>query len=135
MNVSDIMTKDVVTLQEEESLREALALLQRHRIRHVPVVSGTRLIGIVTDRDLKRATPSLLSGIDREAFDRVLDETRVGQVMTRNPYTVTPTMSLKEAARILIDQRFGALPVIEGGRLAGIITETDLLKALHDMLE
>jgi len=135
MNVSDIMTKEVVTLQEEESLREALALLQRHRIRHVPVVSGTRLIGIVTDRDLKRATPSLLSGIDRDAFDRVLDETRVGQVMTRNPYTVTPTMSLKEAARILIDQRFGALPVIEGGRLAGIITETDLLKALHDMLE
>jgi len=135
MNVSEIMTKEVVTLQEEQSLREALGLLQRHRIRHVPVVSGTRLIGIVTDRDLKRATPSLLSGIDREAFDRVLDETRVGQVMTRNPYTVTPSMSLKDAAKILIDQRFGALPVIEGGKVIGIITETDLLKALHDMLE
>lgn len=135
MNVSEIMTKEVVTLQEEQSLREALGLLQRHRIRHVPVVSGTRLIGIVTDRDLKRATPSLLSGIDREAFDRVLDETRVGQVMTRNPYTVTPSMSLKDAAKILIDQRFGALPVIEAGKLIGIITETDLLKALHDMLE
>lgn len=135
MNVSEIMTKEVVTLQEEQSLREALGMLQRHRIRHVPVVSGTRLIGIVTDRDLKRATPSLLSGIDQEAFDRVLNETRVGQIMTRNPYTVTPSMSLKDAAKILIDQRFGALPVIEGGKLIGIITETDLLKALHDMLE
>ncbi len=135
MNVSEIMTREVVTLQEGQSLREALGLLQRHRIRHVPVLSEGRLIGIVTDRDLKRATPSLLSGIDRESFDKVLDETRVGQVMTRNPYTVTPSMRLKDAAKILIDQRFGALPVIDGGKLIGIVTATDLLKALHDMLE
>ena len=135
MNISEIMRRDVVTLQEGQSLRDAFDLLQRHRIRHVPVVSEGRLIGILTDRDLKRATPSLLTGIDRETFDKFLDETRVGQVMTRNPYTVTPTMSLKDAAKVLIDQKFGALPVIEAGKLVGIITETDLLKALHDMLE
>lgn len=135
MNVSEIMTREVVTLEEGQTLREAFGLLQRHRIRHVPVVSEGRLIGIVTDRDLRRATPSLLTGIDRDSFDKFLDETRVDQVMTRNPYTVTPSMSLKDAAKILIDQRFGALPVIEGGKLVGIVTETDLLKALHDMLE
>jgi len=135
MNVSEIMTREVVTLQEGQSLRDAFGLLQKHRIRHVPVVSEGRLIGIVTDRDLKRATPSLLTGIDRESFDKFLDETRVGQVMTRNPYTATPSMSLKDAAKVLIDQRFSALPVIEGGKLVGIVTETDLLKALYDMLE
>jgi acetoin utilization protein AcuB len=135
MNVSEIMTREVVTLQEGQSLRDAFGLLQKHRIRHVPVVSEGRLIGIVTDRDLKRATPSLLTGIDRESFDKFLDETHIGQVMTRNPYTVTPSMSLKDAAKVLIDQRFSALPVIEGGKLVGIVTETDLLKALYDMLE
>jgi len=135
MKVSDCMTREVLTLGEEQSLREALSLQQRHKIRHIPVVADGRIVGILTDRDLKRASPSLLSGINQEQYDELLDTTRVGQVMTRNPHTVTPATALKDVAEILIDGKFGALPVIEGNRLVGIITDIDLLRALHEMLD
>jgi CBS domain-containing protein len=135
MKVSDCMTREVVTLDEEQSLREALTVQQRHRIRHIPVVAAGRIVGILTDRDLKRASPSLLSGIDQEQYDKVLDTTRVGQVMTRNPYTVTPATPLKDVAKILIDRKFGALPVIEKKLLVGIVTDIDLLRALYEILD
>ena len=135
MKVSDRMTREVVTLDEEQSLRDALNLQQRHKIRHIPVVSDGSIVGILTDRDLKRASPSLLSGIDQERYDELLDTTRVNQVMTRNPQTVTPATSLKDVAKILIEGKFGALPVIEKKKLVGIITEIDLLRALHELLD
>ena len=134
MKVSDRMTREVVTLDEGQSLREALTLQQRHKIRHIPVVDAGRIVGILTDRDLKRASASLLSGIGQEQYDELLDTTRVGQVMTRNPYTVTPATPLKDVAKILIDRKFGALPVIEKNLLVGIITDIDLLGALYEML-
>ncbi|MFQ5845255.1 MAG: CBS domain-containing protein [Planctomycetota bacterium] len=135
MTVEQRMTRNVMTLREDQSLREAIALQQRHHIRHVPVVSGDKIVGILTDRDVKRATPSLLSGIDRERFDQVLDETPVNQVMTRNPFTVTPSTPLKDAVKLIVDRKFGALPVVEGERLVGILTGTDLLRAFYEMLE
>lgn len=133
--VEELMTRQVVTLTETASLREALALLQRHRIRHIPVVEDARLVGILTDRDVKRATPSLLSGTSQEDYDRVLAQTHVSQVMTRNPFSVTPSTSLKDAAKLLADRKFGALPVVEGDRLVGILTNTDLLRAFYVSLE
>ena len=135
MKVSDRMTREVVTLEQEQSLREALTLQQRHKIRHIPVVADGSVVGILTDRDLKRASPSLLSGIDQEQYDQLLDTTRVEQVMTRNPETVTPATPLKDVAKILIEGKFGALPVIEKKKLVGIITEIDLLRALHELLD
>ncbi len=135
MKVSDRMTRKVVTLKEEQSLREALTLQQLHRIRHIPVVADGRVVGILTDRDIKRASPSLLSGIDQKQYDELLETIRVGQIMTRNPHTVTPATPLKHVAEILIDRKFGALPVIENNLLVGIITEIDLLRALYEMLD
>lgn len=135
MKVSDRMTSEVVTLNEEQSLRDALTLQRRHKIRHIPVVADGNIVGILTDRDLKRASPSLLSGIDQERYDELLDTTRVAQVMTRDPRTVSPETSLKDVAKILIEGKFGALPVIEKNSLVGIITEIDLLRVLHDLLD
>ena len=135
MKVSDRMTRDVVTLEEEQSLREALSLQQRHKIRHIPVVTDGRVVGILTDRDLKRASPSLLSGINQQKYDELLDSTRVGQVMTRNPRTVTPETSLKDVAGILVEHKFGSLPVTDANQLIGIITDIDLLAALRDLLD
>ena len=135
MKVSDRMTRDVVTLEEEQSLREALTLQQRHKIRHIPVVTDGHVVGILTDRDLKRASPSLLSGISQEKYDELLDATRVGQVMTRNPQTVTPATPLKDVAKILIEHKFGSLPVTDGDQLVGIITDIDLLGALYELLD
>ena len=135
MKVSDRMTRDVVTLEEDQSLRDALSLQQRHKIRHIPIVTLGRVVGILTDRDLKRASPSLLSGITQEKYDELLDTTLVGQVMTRNPQSVTPETSIKEVAKILIDQKFGALPVTDKNQLVGIITDIDLLGVLHELLD
>ena len=133
--VEQRMTRPVITLAEGQSLREAIAVMQRHRIRHLPVVAEDRLLGILTDRDVKRATPSLLSGVSQEEFDRVLKETAVGHVMTRNPFSVSPSTPLRDAVKLLVDRRFSALPVVESGRLVGIVSGTDMLRALLEMLE
>jgi len=135
MKVEERMTRKLVTLSEDQTLRDAIAVMQRHRIRHLPVVAAGRLLGIVTDRDVKRATPSLLSGVDQQQFDHVLSTTRVSQVMTRNPYTVTPSTPMKDAVKVVIDKRFGALPVVEADKIVGILTSTDMLRALHELLD
>jgi len=135
MTVEQRMTRRVVTGEETDSLRDAIGLMQKHRIRHLPIVSEGALIGIVTDRDVKRATPSLLSGIPQEQYDKVLDQTPVGVVMTRNPFSITPSTSLKDAVKVVVDRKFGALPVVEEGKLVGIITSTDLLRTFYEMLE
>jgi len=135
MKVADRMIKDVVTLGENATLRDALLAVQKNHIRHVPIVDGGKLVGIVTDRDLKRATPSPFSGADRETFERVVDSTRVGQIMTRNPYTVTPSTPLRDAVKVLHDRKFGALPVVDGDRLVGILTATDMLQDLYELLQ
>src|SRR5437867_11408526 len=101
MTVEQRMTRKVVTLAGDQTLREAIAVMQRHRIRHLPVLQGDRIVGIVTDRDVKRATPSLLSGVDQQQFDKVLSTTRIAQVMTRNPFTVTPSTPLKDAVKVV----------------------------------
>lgn len=132
--VERIMSRQVVTLLPEQTLRDAIESMRSKRIRHLPVVEGSRLVGIVTDRDVKRATPSLLSGIDRDEFDRVLDDTLVSQIMTRDPTTVTPYMTIKSAVGLLLETRVGALPVVEAGDLVGIVTDTDMLRALYEML-
>src|SRR6185436_20495926 len=85
MVVEDVMTRDVVTLTPEHTLRDAIDLLRSKRIRHLPVVEAQRLVGIVTDRDVKRATPSVLAGWDRAQYDDMLLTIKVSQLMTREP--------------------------------------------------
>jgi CBS domain-containing protein len=135
MKIAEVMTRSLVTLTPEQTLRDAVELLRSKHIRHLPVVEDSRLIGIVTDRDVKRATPSLLSGVDRDEYDRVLDETKIAQIMTREPMTVTPETGLKAAVKVFIDRKVGALPVVSGSQLVGIVTEIDLLKVFHGMLK
>jgi acetoin utilization protein AcuB len=134
MLVEDVMTRSLVTIAPEETLRAAVDLLLKNRIRHLPVVDGTALVGIVTDRDVKRATPSVLSGIDRDEYERVLAETKVAQLMTRDPVTVTPKTKLKAAVGIFIKRRVGALPVVEEGHLVGILSDTDIVHVAFDLL-
>ncbi len=129
------MTRDVVTLSPGQSLREAVEMLLAHRIRHLPVVGEDKqLVGIVTDRDVKRATPSLLSGVGRDEYERVLDETTVAQFMTREPMVVTPETPLRTVVQKIVDTKIGAFPVVNNGHLVGIVTEIDLLRVLKDLL-
>jgi CBS domain-containing protein len=126
--VAELMTSEVISVSPEQPLRDAINLLRMHRIRHLPIVNDSVLVGILTDRDIKRATPSLLSGVGQSEYDRVFDGTQVGQVMTRDPLTVTPRTTLVSALETLVHRKIGALPVVEEERLVGIVTEHDFLR-------
>lgn len=133
--VRQYMVSAVETLGPDDSMEAAVALERRRKIRHIPIVENGVLVGIVTDRDLKRAMPSLLTGTDQQTYERVTRTTQVKQIMTRSPMTIAPDAPLREAVRILCDKKFGALPVVEGGTLVGIITETDVLRAFLEILD
>jgi acetoin utilization protein AcuB len=124
MQVRDVMVKRVVTIGNKETAKRAWELMRDHHFRHLPVVDEQRrVVGIVSDRDLR---PVLLSAS--------LDELRVEEIMTEEPMTIDPEASVMEAARLMVDQKIGALPVVSGDELAGIVTETDLLSILVELL-
>jgi CBS domain-containing protein len=91
-------------------------------------------VGIVTDRDVKRATPSVLAGVAEDEYDTALLNITVSQFMTRDPVTVSQQSGLRAAVSVLIDTKIGALPVVDDGRLVGILTESDILRIAHDLL-
>jgi len=134
MLVEDAMTDPVLTLTPEQTLSDAISLLRSKRIRHLPVVDETKLVGIVTDRDVKKATPSVLSGVQQEEYENALVTIKVAQLMTRDPITVTRKSKLKIAVEIFIEKKVGALPVVDNGNLVGILTEIDILRVAHDLL-
>ena len=134
MVVEDVMTREVVTLTPEHTLRDAIDLLRSNRIRHLPIVEEQRLVGIVTDRDVKRATPSVLTGVGKDEYDNSLLTIKVSQLMTREPITVPRQSALKSAVEIFINRKVGALPVVDNGRLVGILTEIDILRVAYDLL-
>lgn len=135
MKVGNYMTPEPITVSENDSMGEAVLAMRRHQIRHLPVVNANTLVGIVTDRDIQRASPSLLSGIAEREYQKVLDSTPVGKIMTREPFTVRLDTDLVDAVRILVDKRFSALPVVNGDELVGILTDIDALRVLLDILE
>lgn len=118
MLVRDRMTRKVVTAKPESSLEEARRLLSRHRVRQLPVIAKGRLLGIVTDRDLRSATARAKT---------------VKDVMTAKPTTIDPQAAVDEAARLLRRYKIGALPVVEESSLCGIITGSDVLDAFVDL--
>jgi acetoin utilization protein AcuB len=128
------MTRDPITVEEDASMKDAVLLLRTHHIRHLPVALGRLLVGLVTDRDIKRASPSILAGIDKAEFEQFMEDTPVSRIMTREPFTVTADTPLAEAIQILIDQKFGSLPVVDGKEIVGIFTEIDALKVLVEQL-
>lgn len=134
MTVGDLMTKDVLTVNRDESIRRPWELVEEKRLRRFPVMDGDTLVGIITDRDLRNATASSVVLTEKKYHDFLLDTVKVESVMTPNPKTVSPDTSLIDAARIILEMKVGGLPVVEEGRLVGIITETDLIGALVELL-
>jgi acetoin utilization protein AcuB len=134
MLVQDAMTSTVVSASPEQTLRDAIELLRRQRIRHLPVTDNQQLVGIVTDRDVKRATPSVLTGVGKEAYDAALVAIKIGQFMTRDPITISRRSPLKRAVEIFINTRVGALPVVENGQLVGILSDVDILRVAYNLL-
>jgi acetoin utilization protein AcuB len=130
MDVSQWMTKSVMTIKPKDTLRHARERLTKYRINQIPVVVNDKLVGIVTDRDVRDAYPSSLRLFYGKDIDEFGDSHTVEEVMTYNVVAISPQTSLREAAQRLRRQRFGALPVVENGKLVGIITRSDLLDAM-----
>jgi CBS domain-containing protein len=134
MLVRDFMTTDLTTLQEDATLLDAALIFARSTLRHIPILRGNKLVGIVTERDLKHYTPSILSGISAEEYNRLMETTPLSKIMTRDMVTIRPEQSVFQAAQMLYDRRIGCLPVVTDGDLKGIITTTDMLKLLVHLL-
>jgi acetoin utilization protein AcuB len=111
-----------------QTLQDAIELMQQRHIRHLPVVDGDRMVGLVTDRDLRRAAPSPL--LPRQAPETLLETTRVDRVMLKEPQTIAADRPLRDALQLFVDKKYGALPVMDQGRLVGIITPIDVMRHL-----
>ena len=123
LTVRDVMVTGPVTVRPHETARHAYRLMRDHRFRHLPVVEDGQLVGILSDRDLR---PVLLSP--------TLARARVGELMSEDLTTVGPDALVEEAASLLVVKKIGCLPVVADGRLVGIVTETDLLGVLVELL-
>lgn len=128
--VSQWMTKTVVTVNPHDTVRHARELMSEHRINQLPVVANNKLVGIVTDRDIRDAYPSSLRLLRGKDLDDFADAHTIEEVMTYNVITVSSQTSLREAAQRMRRQRLGALPIVEQDKLVGIITVSDILDAL-----
>ena len=128
--LSEIMNRNLVTVDKQASLRKARRILDQYRIRHLLVVDGKRLVGIVTDRDLRQAAPSSKSPLTVGEREEFMDELKVSEVMSRKLITASPTTTVREAAKALVREKIGCLPVVDGNQLVGIVTQADLLEIL-----
>ncbi|MGP4108272.1 acetoin utilization AcuB family protein [Virgibacillus sp. L01] len=125
MLVEEIMKRDVLTLRKTASIAEALELLHENRIRHIPIVDDNHyVIGIVSDRDVRDASPSILN---KDADHNEL-ENEIQSIMTQDVITVHPLDFVEEIARVFYDEEFACLPVVRDNKLVGMITEKDMLQ-------
>jgi len=128
MLVRKKMKRDLVTITKDEGMTIAKKILQEKNIRHLPVVEGKKLIGLVTNMDIRKAEASPATSLEIRELHYLLDKIKVSEIMTRSVITVHPDTSVEEAATLLHDNKIGCLPVIEDGNLVGIITENDVME-------
>ena len=134
MFVRNYMTPNPFTVEPDVSYPEAMGILRRKKIRRLPVVEHDRLIGIVVEDDLLSNQPSPATAISIHEMYALLERLRVRQIMSRPVITVEGICPIEEAARIMVEHKIGCLPVMDGDKLIGIITETDIFKTLVEVL-
>ena len=130
MLIKDWMTKDPITMTEDTSMIKAIHIMKERRFRRLPVVSAGKLVGMVTDRDLKEASPSKATTLDVHELYYLLAELRVKEIMTRNPVSVTENETVEHAAQVMLEHTISGLPVLDAaGKVVGIITQSDVFRA------
>ncbi len=130
--VSEIMSQDVVTLRLEDRLSEIRGTMIEHHIHHLPVVDGGRLVGMLSWSDLLRVSFGDVIGQDPESADKLLDHvSSVAETMSRDLVTLAPDDTIRHAASLLAEGRFHALPVVDDGRVVGMLSSTDLVRYLY----
>jgi acetoin utilization protein AcuB len=133
--VRDFMTRNPITLREDDLLRQAVEIVMVRRIRHIPVLDGGgRLVGIVTDRDVQGTLPSPLSAAAPEEQEALLETTPLARIMTREVLTAGPDDLAAEAVETLLASKIDGLPVLEDDRLVGIFTVRDALRAYLELV-
>ena len=136
MLIRDIMTREVITIGPERSIGDAIALMRQGGFRRLPVVSeDERLVGVITDRDLRQATNSPLVLREQWYSNFLLDAIKVKACMTPDPITITPDATVLEAAQLLRKHKIGGLPVVDDHHVVGIATTTDMLDCLINLLQ
>jgi acetoin utilization protein AcuB len=135
LRVRDCMSVDPATVAPSDPLQSVISLLRRRDIRSVPVVENGRLIGIVTDRDVRHVAPAYPLFRDEDEIRRYTEKLTVTGAMTADPITIAPNVALVEAAKLLGTYRITSLPVVDGGRLIGILTVTDVLRVFVEQNE
>ena len=128
------MSREVVTLRSGEHLDLASDIMTLGRIRHMPVISGTRLVGILSQRDLFRAAVSSALDFQPAAQRGWLSKIRVEEAMTADVIAARPEWTIRQAVDLMVEKQIGCLPVVEEGRLIGLLSETDCLRLLGRML-
>ena len=136
MLVKDYMTTSVTTLPDDGKLLDAALLIRRTGKRHVPIVSAEtgKVVGIISDRDVSRLAPSILSKQSQEEYNQVFENTPITMAMTKNPMAIAPSAPIAEAVHILYTKKVGALLAVEDGELKGILTTSDMLGLLNELL-
>ena len=136
MRVAELMTTDVLTLNEDDNLDLAHMEMSLARVRHLPVVRRGRLVGLVTHRDILKAMCSVFADIDAHEQSDLLAEVSVHEIMSQGVRTIDPEAEAAEAGRLMLEGKIGCLPVVaDGDRLVGIITEADFVELAVAYLE
>jgi acetoin utilization protein AcuB len=135
MIVARRMKRNPVFVDEEDSMKKAMDLLKDNEIRHLPVIKGgDKLVGILSERDIRQASPSAATALEIREIYYLLDKVKVKQIMTRRLYTISSSASIEEAALIIREKKIGCLPVVDNGQLVGILTETDIIDSFIEAM-
>lgn len=132
--VRDLMTRDVHTLDRNDEVANADALIRQARIRHLVVVDpdGGEVVGVLSQRDMFRGALARTLGYGEHAQERIMHQLRVKDLMTRDPVTIRPDEPIAKAAEQMLELKIGCLPVVEDGRLVGILSESDFVRAFAE---
>ncbi|NVM24544.1 MAG: CBS domain-containing protein [Desulfobacterales bacterium] len=134
MRIRDIMSTNVVAVDEKTSIHDARKIMEAHRIRRLPVMKKDQLVGLVTKHMLLEASPSPATALSIHELHYLLAKMTVKDIMVKKPYTISPDMPPEEALQLGQEMGYGGFPVVEGGRLVGIVTESDIVRLMTRVL-
>jgi acetoin utilization protein AcuB len=134
MFVGDRMSRPVIFVSPDDPINDVLAMFKKEHIRRAPVLKDGKLVGIVSERDLLNASPSSATTLSVWEMNYLISKVKVKNVMTKKVTTVNRDTPIEEAARIMADKKIGGLPVVDGERVVGMITETDLFKVFLELM-
>ncbi len=134
MKAGDIMSTNVVTVTEDTLVNDAKKIMDAHRIRRLPVMKKDKLVGLVTKHMLLEASPSPATSLNIWELHYLLSKMTVKEIMVKNPFTISPGMPVEEALQLGQEKGYGAFPVVDDGRLVGVVTESDIVRMMTRVL-